>query len=239
MGTTRTTTHPEGAGRLRVLVATLLALALGLSSYAVLWLTREGGLIGLHAVARDIRYGRLVPVTEIARLMPRIIAKDTRRDLSADDLDDAALIASLFAEQQRSNRIAAPALWAVAEQLIRERLARAPADGNSWLRLSYVRTQRFGLDVVARQALRMSWLVTPREFSVMWPSLKFRIEHWADLTADEKGAAADLMVGLWHKPPARADVIAYWARLSVNQRSELLSLMRDPLCKKALTTAVR
>jgi len=36
----------------------------------------------------------------------------------------------------------------------------------------------------------MSWLVTPREFSVMWPSLKFRSSHWADMTVEEQFAAA-------------------------------------------------
>ena len=155
--------------------------------------------------------------------------------MRSSDLDDAGLVAALFADHNRANRLMAPALLATAEHLLRERLALAPADGNSWLRLAFVHTARFGLDPLARQALRMSWLVTPREFAVLWPALKFHMNHWQELTAEEQDTAADLVVGLWHKPPERDALRHYLAGLPPGQRKALLARIADPAAGAALS----
>ncbi len=214
----------------------LLALALGLVTHATVWLWYDFHTYSLHAVAREIREDKPVSTVALARVIPNALAQDAAHGLGPSDLDDAALIVSLFADRNRANRLLAPALLATAEHLLRERLALAPADGNSWLRLAFVRTARFGLDPLARQALRMSWLVTPREIAVMWPGLKFRMDHWSALTTEEKDAAADLAVGLWHKPPERGALRDYLATLPAAQRNELLTLMADPQARVALSS---
>jgi hypothetical protein len=81
----------------------------------------------------------------------------------------------------------------------------------------------------------MSWLVTPREFSVMWPGLRFRMDHWQELTVEEQFAAADLVAGLWHKPPERDALRHYLAGIPADRRKVLLTRIVDPAAAKALS----
>ncbi|MGC9953113.1 MAG: hypothetical protein ABSD21_02390 [Rhizomicrobium sp.] len=213
----------------------MLAFGVCLVAYATDWLWHDLQVYRLHAVAHDIREGKPFTNAELAGALPSAIDLDRMHGLRASDLDDAGQVASLFADRNRANRLLAPALQATAEHLLRERLALAPADGNSWLRLAFVRTARFGLDPKAKQALRMSWLVTPREFAVMWPALKFRMNHWQELTAEEQDTAADLAVGLWHKPPERDALRRYLADFPPGQRRALLARIVDPAAGAALS----
>lgn len=226
----------SGGGRTPPLYAWLLlafaALVVGLSA-DFLW--HDLTYFRLHGVAHAVRYGEPVATAQLARVVPQAIAADEAGALNAFDLDDAGQVVSLFAIRNRGNVVLAPALLATAEKLLKERLARAPADGNSWLRLAYVRTARIGLDPLAHEALRMSWLVTPREFSVLWPGLKFRVAHWPRMTVEEQFAAADLAAGLWHKPPERAALRDYLAHLPPQLLSTLLADITDGEARAALS----
>ncbi len=198
----------------------------------MLW--HDLAFLPLHAAAHDIRFGKVVSNSRLAGVVPGTLAADQTGALRAADVDDAALVVSLFAVRERGTFLA-PALRATAEHLLEERLALAPADGNSWLRLAFIRTARVGLDQRAHDALRMSWLVTPREFPVMWPSLKFRVGHWAGMTTEEQFAAADLVAGLWHKPPERDALRTYLAHLPPQLLGTLLADMTDPDARAALS----
>ena len=213
----------------------LLLLGASLVIYSTDWLLHDLKVFRLHGVARDIREGKSVAETELANVLSEALVLDRAQELRSSDLDDAALVASLFADHNARNPVQAPALFATAERLLRARLALAPADGNSWLRLAFVHTARFGLDTQARQALRMSWLVTPREFSVMWPGLRFRMDHWQELTVEEQFAAADLITGLWHKPPERDTLRHYLAGIPADRRKVLLTRIVDPTAANALS----
>ena len=212
--------------------AALLALGLGLVGLSADFLHHDLGLYRLHAVAKAIRFGNPVTDRDLALAVSQAQIWDRHGALNASDADDAALAASLFAERNRTSFLA-PALYQSAETLLKERLALAPADGNSWLRLAYVHAAHIGrtstgLDGLAHAALRMSFETTPREISVMWPSLRFRVDHWSQMTQQEQFAAADLVTGLWHKPPERAALKAYLDKLPPHLLSSLLSDMIDP-----------
>jgi hypothetical protein len=211
----------------------LLLLAIALIAVSGDLLYHDLALYRLHAVAKSIRFGEPVTTTELAQVLPQAISWDRDGALNASDLDDAALAMSLFAERNRSSFLA-PSLFLTAEKLLKERLAKAPADGNSWLRLAYIRTEHVGMDTLAHDALRMSWEVTPREYPVMWPSLKFRVDHWSQMTVQEQFAAADQVTGLWHKPPERAALRAYLAKLPPQLRSTLLADMTDSQARSAV-----
>lgn len=213
----------------------MLVLALGVVAVSGDFLWHDLALYRLHAVAHAIRFGEPVTTAQLAQVIPQAIAWDQAHALSASDLDDAAQVVSLFAQRNRANAFLAPALLATAEKLLKERLALAPADGNSWLRLAFVRTGRSSLDPLAHDALRMSWLVTPREFTVLWPSLKFRTAHWSEMTVEEQFAAADLAAGLWHKPPERDALKSYLAKLPPQLMSTLLADMTDGEARAALS----
>ena len=237
MADTRTITAAEGratnlGGRLAGLALLALSLAIIGISGNLLW--HDLALYRLHAVAKSIRFGEPVSTRSLAQVLPQAIAWDQAHALNASDLDDAALVMSLFAERNRGSFLA-PSLQLTAEKLLKERVAAAPADGNSWLRLAYIRTSRVGLDPLAHGALRMSYMTTPREFSVIWPSLKFRVDHWGQMSIEEQFAAADLAVGIWHKPPERAALKGYLASLPPGLRSSLLADMIDSEARTALS----
>jgi hypothetical protein len=217
----------------RLAGAALLAVALGLIGLSADLLYRDLGLYRLHAVAKAIRFDKPVTDQDLARAVSQAIAWDRAAALNPSDADDAALAASLFAERNRTSFLA-PALYQTAENLLKERLTQAPADGNSWLRLAYIHTAHAGLDGLSRAALRMSIETTPREISVMWPGLKFRVDHWAQMTVPEQFAAADLVTGLWHKPPERAALKNYLDKLPPHLLSSLLSDMIDPDARSAV-----
>ncbi|HXC56180.1 MAG TPA: hypothetical protein VNU97_12855 [Rhizomicrobium sp.] len=239
MDATRTTTPPEAGaagdrGR-RLFAWALLIFAVAIVVLSGNYLRHDLALYRLHAVAHAIRFGEPVTTAQLAQVSTQAIDWDRTQALDASDLDDAAQVVSLFAERNRGNAFLAPALLATAEKLLKERVAAAPADGNSWLRLAYIRAAMVGLDPLAHDALRMSWLVTPREFSVMWPSLKFRSSHWADMTVEEQFAAADLAAGLWHKPPERDALRRYLAQLPPQLLATLLADMTDADARAALS----
>ncbi len=235
MENTKTTTRPDEppAWRARPAAFALLAFALGLIVLSGGLLRHDLALYRLHAVAKAIRFGEPVSNAGLAQAVQQAIVGDQDHVLNASDLDDAAQVASLFAERNRASFLA-PSLQLTAENLLRARLAEAPADGNSWLRLAYVRTARIGLDPLAHAALRMSWLATPREFAVMWPSLRFRVAHWDRLTIEEQFAAADLVAGLWHKPPERDALQRFLAQLPPHLLSSLMADMVDSEARAAL-----
>lgn len=240
MDDTRATTSPEinpahANGLVQLLFAwSLLVVALAITAHSTNLLWHDLALYRLHAVAHAIRFGEPVSNIELARLIPQALAWDRAHALNSADLDDAAQVVSLFAARNRRNSFLSPSLLATAESLLKERLAVAPADGNSWLRLAFVRTARVGLDPLAHDALRMSWLVTPREFPVMWPSLVFRVAHWSELTTEEQFAAADLAAGLWHKPPERGALKRYLAHLPPQLLATLLADIIDPVAQAGL-----
>ena len=236
MDATKITTRPEGTRRSRRPLAwTLLGLALAIVTLSGDLLWHDVALYRLHAVAHAIRFGERVTKAQLALAASDAIRGDDQGNLNAADLDDAAQVVSLLADNNRGNAFLAPALLATSESLLRKRLALAPADGHSWLRLAYVRTARVGFDPLAHDALRESWLVTPREFTVMWPSLKFRIAHWFKLTVEEQFAAADLVAGLWHKPPEREAIRQYLAKLPPQLTGTLLTDMTDAEARAALS----
>ncbi len=237
MADTRTTTAPEGRADnwgARLFGLALLALSLAIIGISGNLLWHDLALYRLHAVAKAIRFGEPVSTKALAQVLPQAIAWDQAQALNASDLDDAALVMSLFAERNRGSFLA-PSLLLTAEKLLKERVAAAPADGNSWLRLAYIRTARVGLDPFAHGALRMSYLTTPREFSVIWPSLKFRVDHWGLMSIEEQFAAADLAAGIWHKPPERAALKSYLAALPPGLRSTLLADIIDSEARAALS----
>ena len=205
-----------------------LALAgLVLLAYATVWLWHDSAVYRLHGVARNIRFGHSVTSEDLAQAASDALALDRNGMLRSDDIDDAAQVLFQFS-MRKSGSFLKPALLEATEALLRRRLALAPADGNSWLRLAYVHTAHIGLDQFAHAALRMSFETTPREISVMWPSLKFRVDHWNQMTVQEQFASADLVTGLWHKPPERVALKAYLNKLPPHLLSSLLSDMIDP-----------
>jgi hypothetical protein len=210
-------------------IAALFAMALGacVACFSICWLLHDREIYRLHALAQDISYGRPVADAELAGALITAIDLNKTGDLDPTDLNDAGLVATTFAQRNASRPLILPSLLAVAEQLLRSRLEKAPADGNSWLRLAAVRTARFGLDALSLRALTMSWLVAPREFSLMWPSLEFRVSHWQELPLDQRREAADLVTGLWHKPPEQDRLKRYILNLPVDTRRSMVNLLSD------------
>ena len=239
MDATKTIMPPEPVRTLgrnhRLFTWSMLVFASGVVALSSNFLWHDLALYRLHSAAHAIRFGEPVTTSQLAQVISKVIDWDQAQDLNANDLDDAAQAVSVFANRNRGNVFLSPALLATAEKLLKERVALAPADGNSWLRLAYVRTARVGLDQLAHDALRMSWLVTPREFSVMWPSLKFRSAHWPEMSVEEQFAAADLAAGLWHKPPERDAIKDYLAKLPPHLLATLLADMTDAEAQAALS----
>ena len=61
------------------------------------------------------------------------------------------------------------------------------------------------------------------------------MDHWQELTVDEQFAAADLVTGLWHKPPERGSLRHYLAKIPADRRQVLLTRIVDPVAAKALS----
>jgi len=120
-----------------------------------------------------------------------------------------------------------------AENVNRERIAEAPADPHAWMRLAALRAARLGVDQTVLEALRMSRLTGRREFAVMWPSLKFRVDHWDRMPDEEKDAASDMVVGLWLRA-SRRDLFEYFRSLPHGMRLQLLAHMHNDDAKSSL-----
>lgn len=220
----------------RALAVLLAVIGFMTSACAILWLCHDARDYELHAVARAISNGEPVSNEALARAVITGVTLERAGDASSLDLSDAGLTTTYLAQRNNASPQMLAPLLATDERFLHERLAKAPADGYSWLRLAIVHNARVGVDPLTDRALMMSWLVTSREISVMWPGLKFRIALWNKLSVEQHREAADLVVGIWHKPPDRDALRHYVLSLWPETRISLLSLVADPQVYAALRT---
>lgn len=223
---------PAGRANKAVAVAGLV-LALAILAGGVRQLSDAGEALAFDATAKSIHDGIPVPRTALASLASRAFSLNADRKLHGAALEDASIVTGAFALSPDVAPVVRPAMLISAENVVRARLAEAPADSHAWIRLAVLRDARLGLDATTLEALRMSRLTGRREFAVMWPSLRFRVAHWDGLPPEERDAASDIVAGLWRRA-SRPDLIAYFTSLPPTMRGKLLASMTDQDAKTAL-----
>jgi hypothetical protein len=222
------------AGRANKTVAVAgLVLALAILAGGVRQLSDASEVLVFDTAAKNIHDGIPVARTTLASLASKAFTLNAEGKLHGAALEDASIVAGAFALSPDVAPVVRPAMLVSAENVVRARLAEAPADSHAWIRLVVLRDARLGLDATALEALRMSRLTGRREFAVMWPSLRFRVAHWDALPVEERDAASDIVAGLWRRA-SRPDLIAYFTSLPPTMRGKLLASMTDPDARTAL-----
>ena len=188
--------------------------------------------------AKDIHDGVLLTPSTLARQSADAIALNEQGALHGGALEDASIITTAFALSPDLAPVLRPGVLVSAEAINRTRVAEAPADSHAWIRIVMLHSARLGIDPFVLEALRMSRLTGPREFAVMWPSLRFRVEHWQQLPDAERDGASDIAAGLWLRA-SRPDLIAYFRSLTPDLRAKLLDRMTNSKAKAALEPLLR
>jgi hypothetical protein len=199
-----------------------------------IWMIRNADhALEFDAAAKAIHDGIDVPPSLLSRLSADAVVSNGQGALHGTALEDASIVTTAFALSPDLAPVLRPAVLISAEAVNRARVAEAPADSHAWMRIVMLHTARLGIDPFVLDALRMSRFTGPREFAVMWPSIRFRVEHWQQLPDEEKVAASDIAAGLWRRA-SRPDLIAYFKSLTPDMRAKLLERMSDSKAKAAL-----
>jgi hypothetical protein len=226
------TDAPPGRAN-KAVAAAGLVLALAILLGGARQLSNAAEVLVFDTAAKDIHDGVRVPRAVLAPLAIKAFALNADGKLHGTALEDASIVAGAFALSPDVSPVVRPAMLISAENIVRARLAEAPADPHAWIRLAVLHDARLGLDATVLEALRMSRLTGRREFAVMWPSLKFRVAHWDALPPEEKDAGSDIVAGLWRRA-SRGDLVAYFIGLPRVMRGNLLASMTDPDARTAL-----